>query len=109
MDERIVRAAPSLAHAADLVRWHHERYDGTGYPDRLARDEIPLGARIIAVSDAFDAMISDRPYRAGMAVEDALAELQRHAATQFDPDIVAAFLLAFAEREDSLHSNRSTA
>jgi diguanylate cyclase (GGDEF)-like protein len=89
--ERIVRAAPSLAHAADLVRWHHERFDGTGYPDAIGGGEIPLGARIIAVSDAFDAMISDRPYCAGVSVEKALGELRRCAGTQFDPDVVEAF------------------
>ena len=89
--ERIVRAAPSLAHTADLVRWHHERPDGTGYPDALAADEIPIGARIIAVSDVFDAIVSDRPYREGRSAEEALAELHRCAGTQFDAAVVAAF------------------
>jgi diguanylate cyclase (GGDEF)-like protein len=90
--ERIVRAAPSLAHTADLVRWHHERPDGTGYPDGLGGDEIPVGARIIAVSDVFDAMVSDRPYRAGRTVEEAIAELRRCAGTQFDPAVVDALV-----------------
>jgi len=89
--ERIVLAAPSLAHTADLVRASHERVDGTGYPDRLPADQIPLGARIIAVCDAFDAMVSDRPYRAAMSVEAALAELRRCSGTQFDPEIVDVF------------------
>jgi diguanylate cyclase (GGDEF)-like protein len=97
--ERIVRAAPSLAHTADLVRWHHERPDGTGYPDALAGDEIPVGARIIAVSDVFDAMVSDRPYRDGRTVDDALAELRRCAGTQFDAAVVDAFAAVVAERE----------
>ncbi len=99
--ERIVRAAPALAHTADLVRWHHERHDGTGYPDGLKAEEIPLGARIIAVSDAFDAMIADRPYRAGIAVDAAVGELRRCAGTQFDPVVVDAFV-AVLDGSDSL-------
>lgn len=86
--ERILRAAPALAHTADLVRSSHEWLDGTGYPDGLRGDEIPLGARIIAVCDAFDAMISHRPYRKPLSREAALAELQRSAGTQFDVEIV---------------------
>jgi diguanylate cyclase (GGDEF)-like protein len=96
--ERIVRAAPSLAHTAELVRSHHERHDGTGYPDALAADEIPIGARIIAVSDSFDAMTTDRPYRAGMTAAAALDELRRCAGTQFDPAVVDAFIAAHADR-----------
>jgi HD-GYP domain-containing protein (c-di-GMP phosphodiesterase class II) len=86
--ERILRAAPSLVHAADLVRSSHEWVDGTGYPDGLQGDEIPLGARIIAVCDAFDAMTSQRPYRDAMTEKAALAELRRWAGTQFDAAIV---------------------
>jgi two-component system cell cycle response regulator len=95
--ERIVRAAPSLAHTAELVRWHHERPDGTGYPDALRGDDIPIGARIIAVSDVFDAMVSDRPYRDGRSVEAALAELRRCAGSQFDPAVVEAFAAVVAD------------
>jgi HD-GYP domain-containing protein (c-di-GMP phosphodiesterase class II) len=73
------------------VRSSHERFDGDGYPDRLAGDEIPLGARIVAVCDAWDAMRSDRPYRAALPEAVALAELERGAGTQFDPAVVAAF------------------
>ncbi|HET8758651.1 MAG TPA: diguanylate cyclase [Solirubrobacteraceae bacterium] len=97
--ERIVRAAPSLAHTADLVRWHHERTDGTGYPDALPGAAIPVGARIIAVCDVFDAIVSDRPYRDGRSVEDALAELRRCAGTQFDPAVVDAFTAVVSLRE----------
>ena len=86
--ERILRAAPSLAHTADLVRSSHEWVDGAGYPDGLRGAEIPLGARIIAVCDAFDAMTSRRPYRDAMTHEDAVAELRRGAGSQFDPAIV---------------------
>ena len=89
--ERIVAAAPALGAAARLVRSSHEAWDGRGYPDALAGDEIPLGARIIAVCDAFDAMTSDRPYSAAKTVDEALAELRRCAGTQFDPAIVAVF------------------
>jgi diguanylate cyclase (GGDEF)-like protein/putative nucleotidyltransferase with HDIG domain len=76
---------------ADCVRHHHERWDGAGYPDGLAGDEIPLGARIIFVADAYDAMTSDRVYRTRLSTHEALAELSRCAGTQFDPEIVAAF------------------
>lgn len=79
--ERIVRAAP-ISHAAPLIRASHERVDGTGYPDALRGDQIPLGAQIIAVCDAFDAMTSARPYRAAMSVAEALGELQHCAGTQ---------------------------
>jgi diguanylate cyclase (GGDEF)-like protein len=76
---------------ADLVLHHHERWDGAGYPDGLAGEEIPIGARIIFVTDAYDAMTSDRSYRPKRSADAALAELRRCAGTQFDPGIVAAF------------------
>jgi putative nucleotidyltransferase with HDIG domain len=81
-----IRAFSAVAH---LVRCHHERIDGAGYPGRLEGSSIPLGSRIVLVADAFDAMTSDRPYRAGMAPAAALAELRRHAGTQFDSRIVS--------------------
>jgi diguanylate cyclase (GGDEF)-like protein/putative nucleotidyltransferase with HDIG domain len=77
---------------ADWVLHHHERWDGHGYPDGLAADRIPLGARIIFVADAFDAMTSDRLYRAALSYDESMAELERCAGTQFDPEIVHAFL-----------------
>ena len=89
--ERIILAAPSLAQTAALVRSSHERVDGKGYPDGLSHHEIPIGSRIIAVCDAFDAMISDRSYRSAMPVAEALAELNRNSGTQFDPEIVETF------------------
>ena len=89
--ERIMRAAPCLETAADLVRSCHERYDGRGYPDRLAGGDIPLGASIIAVCDAFDAMTSPRPYSDAITVAEAIAELRRCSGSQFDPMIVEAF------------------
>ncbi|NPV29268.1 MAG: HD-GYP domain-containing protein [Firmicutes bacterium] len=75
-----------------LILHHHERYDGTGYPMGLAREEIPLGARIIAIADAYDAMTSDRPYRPAFSQADAIAELKRCTGTQFDPFLVDLFL-----------------
>jgi diguanylate cyclase (GGDEF)-like protein len=90
--EQILGAAPALRPVAKIVRSSHERWDGDGYPDRLRGTEIPLGARIVAVCDAYHAMTSDRPYRAAMPREDALRELERCAGSQFDPDVVATFL-----------------
>jgi diguanylate cyclase (GGDEF)-like protein len=98
--ERILSAAPALARAAALVRSSHERFDGKGYPDELAGEDIPVGARVIATCDAFDAMICGRPYRAPMSTEVALAELRRCAGTQFDPTVVDAFCAVVAERQD---------
>ena len=94
--ERILRAAPALGRVAPLVRSSHERFDGTGYPDRLAGEEIPLGARVVAVCDAFHAMTSARPYSPARRVEEALGELRRCAGAQFDPVVVDAFCVALA-------------
>jgi diguanylate cyclase (GGDEF)-like protein len=95
--ERILGAAPALASVARIVRSTHERHDGDGYPDRLAGDQIPLEARIIAVCDAYDALTSPRPYRRAVSHAEALAELARCAGTQFDPAVVAAFARVFAD------------
>lgn len=84
-------AAPALSHAAALVRSSHERVDGAGYPDGLAGDAIPLGARIIFVCDAFAAMTRTRPYRRALWPSEAMDELRRHAGTQFDAAVVEAF------------------
>nr|BAL55194.1 response regulator receiver protein [uncultured prokaryote] len=72
------------------IRWHHERLDGSGYPDGLQGEEIPLDARILAVADVFDALTSVRPYRAALSVEEALALLRQEAGTRLDPECVAA-------------------
>jgi diguanylate cyclase (GGDEF)-like protein len=93
--ERILAAAPALAGVARIVRSTHERYDGTGYPDRLAGDQIPLEARIIAVCDAYHAMTSERPYRDALGHVQALDELRRSAGGQFAPEVVEAFVRAF--------------
>ena len=96
--ERILAAAPALANVGALVRSSHERWDGTGYPDRLEGELIPLGARVIAVCDAFDAMTSERPYKAAVSAERAVAILTENAGTQFDPTIVAAFKTVLEHR-----------
>jgi two-component system, cell cycle response regulator len=100
--ERILLAAPALRPVARLVRSSHERFDGSGYPDRLRGDEIPLGARVVAVCDAFDAMTTERPYREPVTEADAIAELRRCAGTQFDPMVVEAFCTVIA-RERPAH------
>jgi diguanylate cyclase (GGDEF)-like protein len=89
--ERILSAAPALFPVAKIVRATHEHYDGSGYPDGLEGEAIPLGARIVAVCDAFDAMTSSRPYRAAIEVDEALEELRVCAGSQFDPRVVEAF------------------
>ncbi len=95
----IVASVRALSKAADLVRSHHERLDGKGYPQGLAGEEIPLGARIVLVADTFDAMTSDRPYRAALTAERALAELAKYSGTQFDPRVVES-LAALISRGD---------
>jgi two-component system cell cycle response regulator len=98
--ERIVAAAPALVEVAQLVRATHEQWDGSGYPDRLVAHEIPLGARIIAVCDAYDAMITERAYQRAMDPADAVTELRRCAGTQFDPDVVDAFGLVLLDQAE---------
>ena len=90
--ERILSAAPALRPVATIVRASHERWDGAGYPDGLKGEAIPLGARIIAVCDAFEAITTDRCYRSGRSRAAARAELERDAGGQFDPKVVATFL-----------------
>jgi len=98
--ESIIRQMGSerLKGVESIVRHHHERLNGQGYPDRLAGDAIPLGARILAVADSYDAMTSNRPYRPSYTMEAAVEELQRNAGTQFDPRVVAAMAALRAER-----------
>jgi HD-GYP domain-containing protein (c-di-GMP phosphodiesterase class II) len=98
LGERILTAAAALRPVARLVRSSHERFDGNGYPDGLCGEGIPLGARIIFVCDAFDAMTSDRSYSAAIPVADALAELRACAGTQFDPRVVDAFVASLGGR-----------
>jgi HD-GYP domain-containing protein (c-di-GMP phosphodiesterase class II) len=96
--ERMLRADPALAGLAPLVRSSHERWDGAGYPDGLAGEDIPLGARIIAACDAYHAMCSRRPHRKAIPAEQALHELRRCAGAQFDPRVVEAIEAEISRR-----------
>ncbi|MCJ7509420.1 MAG: PAS domain S-box protein [Dehalococcoidia bacterium] len=96
----IISEVESLRRLVPIVRHHHERFDGTGYPDGLAGEEIPLEARIMSVVDVFDAMTHERSYRKALSREEAIAELERGAGTQFDPAVVKAFLALLEKRGD---------
>jgi HD-GYP domain-containing protein (c-di-GMP phosphodiesterase class II) len=96
--EQIVRGIPALAHLAPLLRAMHEHWDGGGYPDGLRGEQIPLPARIVMACDAYEAIVSERPYDPSRPPEAAVAELREGAGTQFDPRVVAAFLQVLRER-----------
>lgn len=89
---KILRGIPQMEHVADIIRSHHENYDGSGYPRGLKGDDIPLGARIISAVDLYDAMSNDRPYRKGRPLDTIISELKRVSGTQLDPYIVDIFL-----------------
>jgi HD-GYP domain-containing protein (c-di-GMP phosphodiesterase class II) len=93
---RLIESIESARCALPYVLHHHERWDGTGYPHALAGGRIPLEARVLAVADAFDAMTSHRPYRRALSDDQALAEVERCAGTQFDPQVACAFLEVWA-------------
>ncbi|HVM25370.1 MAG TPA: diguanylate cyclase [Candidatus Limnocylindrales bacterium] len=93
----ILEQASSLRDAIPVVLHHHEHFNGAGYPHGLRGNEIPLGARIVAVADAYHAMVHERPYSGALAHEEALAELRRHAGTQFDPHVVDVFCTVYAD------------
>jgi putative nucleotidyltransferase with HDIG domain len=101
----ILEASPSLHELIPIVRHHHEHYDGTGYPDRLQGESIPIEARIVAVADAIEAMASDRPYRRAMKLDQILEELRKCKGTQFDPQVVQAFEEIAADENTSLVVN----
>jgi len=88
----------------EVVRWHHERSDGSGYPDRLQMDEVPISARIIGIADTFDAMTSMRPYREPVSVGGTLSEIVRLAPQKYDPNVVQALLIQV--RRDAVGSSR---
>ena len=92
LGDRILRKIEFLDAARKMVRHHHERWDGTGYPDQLKASEISLGARIVAVADSFDAMTSKRTYSAGMGLEDSIGALVDNSGSQFDGDVVKIFV-----------------
>lgn len=98
---RLLERIPFTRSVAPLVRAIHERFDGGGYPDQLVGGSIPMGARIVGACDAFDAMVSDRPYRKGMPYEAALTELRRCSGTQFDPQVVDALIAELAAERGS--------
>jgi putative nucleotidyltransferase with HDIG domain len=99
LGQRLLGKLPLPASAIEAIRYHHERYDGAGYPDGLAGEAIPLGARIVAVADAYHAMTSDRPYRRRSTVAQARKEIRRCAGAHFCPRVVEAFL-AVSQRPD---------
>ena len=108
LGERILNAAPALRPVANIVRSSHERWDGDGYPDGLVANQIPLGSRIVAVCDAYEAMISDRPYRLAIGHDAACAELRGEAGRQFDPQVVDAFLVEVARLAEQGRSSTPT-
>lgn len=89
---QILKHLEAIRPAVPIILYHHEKYDGTGYPSRLKKGNIPLGARIMAVADAFEAMVYGRPYRERMGIPEALKEIKNKSGTQFDPNVVEAFL-----------------
>ena len=97
----ILEQAAALKDAVPIILHHHERYSGHGYPFGLRGNDIPLGARIVAIADAYDAMTHDRPYKQAMSHESAIKELRRHAGTQFDPELVTLFCDLFANQAPS--------
>lgn len=97
---RIIEPLPHLGNIIPIIYHHHERYDGNGYVEGMAGEKIPLGARILAAADSYEAMTSDRPYREALSREDAIAELRRNSGSQFDPEVVKTFV-------DLLESHRS--
>ena len=105
--DRILEGLPALQGARGVVRHHHERFDGRGYPEGLQGEEIPLLARIFAVVDAYDAMTSDRPYRRALSHGEALAAIAREAGKQFDPQVVRVFLRVFAEEREVKDGRRT--
>jgi len=94
---QIVAPIKFLGNAVEVIRCHHERWDGRGYPDGLAGENIPVGARIFSVCDTFDAMTSDRPYRRALPFDDAVTEIERCGGTQFDPEVVDSFVRMCAQ------------
>ncbi|MBU1629426.1 MAG: HD domain-containing protein, partial [Gammaproteobacteria bacterium] len=101
---QMLKSLDFLKNVVPIIKYHHERYNGDGYPGDRSLEDIPLGARIIAVADSFDAMISERPYRPPKNIEEAVEELKRCKGSQFDPKVVDAFL-EILEEEDILIDN----
>jgi putative nucleotidyltransferase with HDIG domain len=98
--DRLISGITFLKEVGDIVRYHHERWDGTGYPEGLAGEQIPYSSRILMIADAFDAMTSDRPYRKAMSIQKAIVELQANAGSQFDAQLVQIFISECLEHSD---------
>jgi HD-GYP domain-containing protein (c-di-GMP phosphodiesterase class II) len=107
---QMLRKIPFLHEAAEIVYSHQEHFDGSGYPRNLRGDQIHLGARIFSVADAFDAITSDRPYRAAQSMSSARREIEKHSGTQFDPKVVQVFLSIsedfWGQLRDQIDGNR---
>ena len=88
----MIRPLSSLSGSVDIVMYHHENYDGTGYPNGIRGEEIPLGARILRLADSFDAMTSNRPYKTVLTVSQAVEDVKMHRGQYYDPEVVDAFL-----------------
>jgi len=95
----IIKHVQILKPVVPIILHHHEKFDGTGYPSRLKKSKIPIGARIMAVADAFDAMVYGRPYRERISAEDALEEIKKYSGTQFDPAIVKSLVKIFHNKK----------
>ncbi len=106
---RIIEALSFLKHLAPVVRSHHERLDGQGYPDHIKANQIPLAARIIAVADTADAMTSNRPYRKALSAEDMFAELEKVSGRQLDPRCVRAFIAFWNDRQEEKANDEALA
>ncbi len=100
---RILASIRNFSLELDIIRHHHERFDGTGYPDALKGREIPIGARVLSVADVFDAMTSDRPYRSAKSCETTLKEIADCSGSQFDPDVIIAFHKAYEKHKEEWH------
>ena len=103
--EQIVNKLSQFRRGATIIRHHHERFDGTGYPDNLKGNDIPLGSRIIAIADAFDAMTTFRLYSTPRTIEDALREVEVNKGTQFDPEIADVFIQIVRENYEEIKSS----
>ena len=101
----ILRPIADFDSIIPIIKHHHERVDGKGYPDGLKGEEIPLLAKILCLADSFDAMTAERPYKASMSREDAISQIRQKAGTQFDPEVVGVFFTVIGELEDSRHAH----
>ena len=104
--EQILRSLQVLRPTIPIIMYHHEKYDGTGYPSRLKGRKIPLGARIMSVADAFEAMVYGRPYRQRMNIDSAIKEIKKQGGTQFDPKVVEALLKVIKKFNKKVYLNQ---